>query len=253
MQNRPHVILMLHTCQGFQMIFCLSLHTKTRKTRKTRRQENKIPHARFLKIYFLSENSIQYIFIKLFPAPQLLPDLPHSLPTQIRVLFLIQTIKIKQKATKIIGCDLCWPTSEKRPCLKGGWSIQSHSTEEIFSPRSYHLGITSWLRVEHYCPLPLLYPRFLSGVNLFRSCANCYSLCEIVCVSLPWCLEDGFLGVSHHLWFLQSSCPLFCTDLWALRGGVWWRHPAQAGAHSKISYPLYVVQLWLFCVSYHLW
>lgn len=189
MRNRSHVILMLHTCQDFQMIFCHFI----------RRWESEIPHVRFLKIYFLSENSIQYIFIKLFPVPSFFLIFPTPYPLKCMLFLSFKQTKSHKKLDVIcVGQLLRRDLAEGRLIYPGLFHWRN-----LPFPSSYHLGIASWLRVELYCPLPLLYPRILSGVNLFRSCAIFYSLCEIVCALLPWCLEDT---VSLESTITSDSC-----------------------------------------------
>lgn len=73
---------------------------------------------------------------------------------------------------------------------------------------------------ETSCLLPI-------SVLRFGLCCTCmYVLCmlsQLLCVAvqLPYCTQKILFACSpaHHLWPLHSSHPLFCNDLWTLKGG----------------------------------
>jgi len=77
--------------------------------------------------------------------------------------------------------------------------------------RRCQLKIASWLGMEFMSTLSVT----TSGLDLFRPCACCHSLCELAGTSVLLCLDTTFfLDVSQLLWYWF----LFYKVLWAQRG-----------------------------------
>lgn len=69
------------------------------------------------------------------------------------------------------------------------------------------------------CPHSPPSARTLSGLNVYRHCACCHSLCNFIWASVPL-----FPWSHHHVWLLQCYCLFFCIDPRELMGRVWWGH-----------------------------
>lgn len=130
---------------------------------------------------------------------------------------------VRQKLQNTIEFILCWP------------SVMGVGTpfSVLYMPSETPLGKTNFLHCKQWfddsfllsdrssCPLPPLSSGTTSGLNLCRSCARC-TVSESPCVSVSLCSEDT---VIYFLCLFLSSHLLFYIAHWALKGGVWWRHP----------------------------
>lgn len=82
---------------------------------------------------------------------------------------------------------------------------------------SYQLKIAGWgWEITFSLPSQCWDP---SAWALCGPCAWCHYLWVLLY------LEDSFLAVLHLHWLSQSFYLLFHVVCWALKGGVWWRHP----------------------------
>lgn len=93
------------------------------------------------------------------------------------------------------------------PALEHGWPTRSLKKTDLTCPRSCQMLI------EHFTPTsPSHHPSYWDFVWL--------ELAQILCNWPVVCRNCHFLGVIHHLWLWQSSCPLLCEDLWAFWRGL---------------------------------
>lgn len=119
--------------------------------------------------------------------------------------------------------DLYWSTT-----LGHGWIYLCYPTGENGLSLSEQPAVTNSFTVMggRLCPLPPLNAGTPLGLNLCRSYVCCYSLCEFVCASVLFCLEDGVSLLSPTTSIFYSLCAIPFRD-----------------EGPKVSHSLYIVNL----------
>lgn len=107
------------------------------------------------------------------------------------------------------------------PALECDWHALWHSFVEnlFFLPQQVSVVNSFLIPFEFFCQLSLLSAGVLSSLNMCRSYMCCHTSSVRSCVYHPCCF--CFLGVTHHLWLLQSSCFLFTKFYWAQKRGLY--------------------------------
>lgn len=105
-----------------------------------------------------------------------------------------------------------------RPSQECGWYARSHVIEENWLPLSLLLGDGFLARVGTCWEFEWLEPVQVLWVHV--------GICLVVSG------RRHFLGVTHHVWILQSFYFLFCSHPWALRGRMKQTFRAE---HSQVS------------------
>lgn len=105
-----------------------------------------------------------------------------------------------------------------RPCLECGWYTQMPHWEELISLSQQGLIAHNFLSKCGSCVcFPFSALRFLSGLNLGRSCVCCQSLGVPTVISPIMPRRSCLIGALHHLWLLPP--PLWHTSLNFLEEG----------------------------------
>lgn len=116
---------------------------------------------------------------------------------------------------------LYWPTTPEHFD-----TTRENPLKKTFFPFiSWHqLQIISWLGMG-IVSLPPLNGRPLSLKPIQVLCMLLQSMWVYMCLCPVMFGRYCFLRVVYHLCLLKYFCFLFCLDPWALRAGVWQRHP----------------------------
>lgn len=107
--------------------------------------------------------------------------------------------------------------------LECNWYIKYHNVQ-IFLFLKITFANSLLIRIRILFAFPFPHPGILSCLSLFGSCSCYNSVYLLISTSALWFLEDTFLDSSTTL-FTLLSCLLFHISTWALRRGVWYRHP----------------------------
>lgn len=108
--------------------------------------------------------------------------------------------------------------------LECNWYIKCHNIVQIFLFLKITFANSLLIRIRILFAFPFPHPGILSCLSLCRSC-SCYNSVYLLISTLPcgfW--KILFLDSSTTLCTLLS-CLLFHIGTWAMRGGVWYRHP----------------------------
>lgn len=178
-----------------------------------------IPWVFETKLY--SCNILRFCF-SLPPTP--LESSPTSLPTQLKVTFLLE-----KQTTKPMESSLHWPTTPKPAAFFGVWLIYSvplHWRKPIsFSPSSYQLPISSWF----WMGLPVHFPfvcwaGISSSLSLCRSCAFGHGLCGFIHVRISPAVPRNCCFLWSHSLLLALKIFLIPLLRMSLGGGVRYRY-----------------------------
>lgn len=80
-----------------------------------------------------------------------------------------------------------------------------------------------------------------SGILSGCSCACCHNHSELHCATALLCPENSFLVVFYHLWLLQSLCPCFYHDPWAIGSEVWYRSPISMSILKSLIFHILIM------------
>lgn len=215
-----------------------------------KRKENR--QINLVKIYIANtrENAIlilffkQYILIIFFPLSLFLqvpfPLYPLSCTFSLFKKEIACTLNKQPEKQSKMKSVLCWQLPWRVVDKPG---VTPFEVTDFPFPSIYQLQIASWLQLGHCAHFFF----FILGFCLARTCvglvcAVTFSVCS--CVQAPCCFWKmlGFWSHSPPL-LLQPLCLLFCTDLWALRRGLWGRQGFSFFAYCPVV-GRYVKTLW---------
>lgn len=138
------------------------------------------------------------------------------------------------------------------PVLKCDWYSQWCIIVEILFFLCKWLSIVNSFLVT--CELPCPCPVSVMGVCLAWICTGLRML--LCSLWMHLCFSPVMSGtycssrVIHNLWLLLCFFCFFLTNLWALKGGVWWDMLFRKEDWKPFSGSLQIVQLWVFVVTF---